>query len=104
MPSVPTRLKVCGTPITEAFGELTSDAFALWIRLMFVPGKVLERGRRELSQHLNVPERTLDRRLAELRNKAYLRIVPPPSPGYPTKIEIVRRATIVGPNLFVRLT
>ena len=88
--------------LPAAWSELSEPAFAIWLRLMVVPWRELLKGRGHLARLLDMPPRTLDRRLRELRNKGYIRLVPNRN-GLPTTLVITRRATIVGPSAFVKL-
>lgn len=89
------------TEIEVAFAELSEGAFAVWIRLCIMP-TLFRAGRAKLARELGYHPRTLDRRLRELRDRRYIRLVMH-GDGKATDILLTRRAMIVGPSGFVKL-
>lgn len=88
--------------LADAWEELSEGGFAFWLRLQDVSASVLTKGRQHLARELNMTRRTTDRRLRELRNEGYIRLVAQRS-GAPTLIILSRRALIVGPTRFLKL-
>lgn len=89
--------------IPEAYGELSQEAFAVWIRLMIASDDELSRGRGWIAANLlNYSEPRANTILRELKRKGYVEFKP--DPGRATTIIIKRRAKIVGRNRFVRLS
>lgn len=92
------------TGLSSAWVELSRDAFAVWTMLMIVPGTTLDAGRTALAASLDMPVRTLNRILRELRNKAYVRVVPARAGNSPrhATIVVLRRARLPLVNRFLR--
>lgn len=93
-----------GITIDRAYRELTPASFALWLRMMVISQLELNKGRAHLSRLLGESDRTLDRRLRELRTKGYIAIESPTKPGRPSKLRLKRRAVISGADHFIKLS
>jgi len=84
------------TPILTGFRELSEGAFAVWIRLCAGP-VVPRRGRAALARELGYSRATFDRRLRELRDLGYIRLVMH-GDGKRTDIILAKRALALGIN------
>ncbi len=89
-----------GCPVESAFADLSAGAFALWIRLMTLPRRELERGQLHLGRLLGWSRRATETRLRELKNKGYIRL-PHDEQQYRRQVVVVHRALISGPSQFV---
>jgi hypothetical protein len=88
-------------PVQDALAELSEGAFCVWVAMLAIPPAELRKGRRNLARLTRYPRSTLDRRLRELRDKGYIRLVMHGfESGTPTEIILVKRAQLAG---FVRV-
>lgn len=88
--------------IDEAYVELTTRAFGIWVRLhLFTPGQ-FKLGRGRISGKLKVSKATFDRVLRELVDLGYASIE---SRSYRnrTTIQLIKRARTGGSNLFTKV-
>lgn len=98
------RVQPEGVTIQEGYTELTKPAFAVWIRLMIEPERILEGGVERLGRALGYRRRGFFQVMQELRNKGYVRVIAGPCPRIPSMVKIQRRAMLVGRDHFIKLS
>ena len=86
--------------IEDAVAELGPPAFTLWIRIAAtIDFRAKFKSRGELARAFDLPVRTSNRHLRELRNKGYLRLVQL-NGGHGTQIILHKRPMIQTPHSF----
>lgn len=90
--------------ISEAFEDLTSPAFAFWIRLHLTTDKELDSGRRGLAKTLGMKEPSLNRLIAELRRKGFVKVRRSEKNRRRSRIILARRAILKGRDRFIKLS
>jgi hypothetical protein len=88
--------------IADAYAELTRNEFAVWIRMMTMDDDELI-GRKKTCERLGYKESRGSAILTELKYKKYISVTPTAGVTSPSRIEVVKRAKISGPNRFVNL-
>jgi hypothetical protein len=93
-----------GTPIPEAYSELTDEAFAFWMRLHHCSDEELKKGRAHLARAvMKKSESRCSGILQELRLKGYIAIHSPGLPR-PSTVTLIKRCKIVGRTKFITLS
>lgn len=88
--------------IADAYDELTSRAFGIWVRLHLCNSHQFKLGRGRLSEKFKVSKATFDRVLRELIDLGYITIESR-SHKNRTTIQLVKRARTGGSNLFTKV-
>lgn len=84
--------------VAKAYDELTDEAFAIWIRMHFMPEEVV--GQMPLAKELNKSPRQLSVKFRELKEKGYMHMASPGLPA-PTTYKLVKRGKIGHGNRFL---
>lgn len=92
-----------GVPIEVAYSELSQEAFAAWIRLHVADKKEMI-GRKKMCKILEYSEGRSNVILRELKLKGYLKFIPGPNPGVPTKFLLIKKVLLAGNNQFINLS
>jgi hypothetical protein len=88
--------------IEEAYKELSTAAFAVWIRLMTMEPLAF-RSRGKMARHLGYGVSRTNEILRELRLKGYVNVPLQTHPGKPSQIVLLRRALLAGRSQFIQL-
>lgn len=91
-----------GVPIETAYSELSQEAFAAWIRL-HVADKTEMVGRKKMCKILEYSEGRSNVILRELKLKGYVKFIPGPNPGVPTKFILLKKVLLAGNSQFINL-
>jgi hypothetical protein len=90
--------------IEQAYLDLSSEGFAVWIRMMVAKPSELSAGRGAVAKLLNYSEGRSNAILRELKFKQYIDLVAGPKPGLPTVVKLTKRCKLVGRSNFLRLS
>lgn len=90
--------------IEQAYDELSREAFAVWMRLMIMSNKDLQRGKKYLSKLCNYSLNRFYAIMKELYNKTYVSYVKTSRLGSAHIVVLKKRALIEGENSFIVLS
>jgi hypothetical protein len=97
----PTKM---GKTIHEAFEELSTQAFACWVRMHVIEGNKLKKGRAEVAKLLGKSLSQSNAILRELRNCGYIRVNSATKRGNPSEILLEKRCVLVGIDHFIKMS
>ena len=90
--------------IEQAYDELSTRAFAVWIRLMVATPKELSSGKAKLAKICNYSVAGFYLVIAELHNKRYISYTGSTKPWQSHTIWLAKRCLIAGRTNFVQLS
>ena len=86
--------------IDQAFEELKRSSFALWIRMMTLSPSDMAAGRLHLARELGWSRDSFNVHVRDLVENGYIELRP--SPGYPTKLVLLKVPSMPMPNYFIK--